>query len=101
MFYTNAKDLPRTLQETLSVGAQAVYLATYNRVWDEQIAIEHNAPKRSRIAHQMAWDAVNREFTLVKQDDGASQWYRKGEEPVQGQVGSTKKKGFFARLGFA
>lgn len=100
MYYTNAKDLPRTLQETMSVEAQAVYLATYNRVWDEQTALEDNTPKRSRIAHQMAWDAVNREFTLVKLDSG-SVWYRKGEEPAQKPTGQTKKQGFWARLGFA
>lgn len=100
MYYASTNDLPRTLQETLPAEAQAIYLQTYNRVWDEQTELGDNAPKRSRVAHQMAWDAINEQFTLVRQDEG-SQWRRKGEEAVQvRQPAHDQKRGFWARLGF-
>lgn len=100
MYYASTNELPRTLQETLPAAAQAIYLQTYNNIWDEHAELNDNAPKRSRIAHRMAWAAVNEQFTLIRQDEG-SQWRRKGEAAVPTtHHGHAQKKGFWARLGF-
>lgn len=101
MYYATPQHLPQTLQETLPAEAQAVYLHTYNQIWDQYAAQGRDEGTRATVAHQMAWDTVNQQFTFVKGPE-KSQWYRKGEEPALNQpVSKGKPKGFFARLGFS
>lgn len=101
MYYASTKDLPRTLQETLPAEAQAVYLNTYNSIWEQYSTTTTDAAKLSTIAHQQAWDEMTRQFTFVKRDDKGL-WVRKGEEPTPDKLKErTAKRGFFARLGFA
>jgi cation transport regulator ChaB len=100
MYYASIKHLPQTLQETLPAEAQAVYLNTYNQIWDQYATAGHDEGTRATFAHQMAWDAIKQQFTFVKGQEN-SRWYRKGEEPKRNQqVSNAKQKGFFARLGF-
>lgn len=100
MYYKSINDLPRTLQETLPPEAQSIYVDSYNETWNQYAALGKDEATCATAAHQIAWDAVNRQFTFVKSDQH-SQWVRKGEEAtVAKSNGRTEKKGFFARLGF-
>lgn len=99
MYYTTINDLPKTLQETLPVAAQTLYLETYNRIWEQYAVLGDDNFSRSTIANQMAWDEMMREFTLVKNVEG-SRWYRKEEEPdLNGDTQKMAKKGLLERLG--
>lgn len=101
MYYATTKHLPQTLQETLPAEAQAVYLHTYNQIWDQYATEGRDEGTSATYAHQMAWDAVNQQFTFVKGQE-KSHWYRKGEEPALNQpVSKRTQKGFLARLGFS
>jgi cation transport regulator ChaB len=100
MHYASVEHLPRTLQETLPVEAQAVYLNTYNRIWEQYAQTTRDAATLATLSHQMAWDTMTRQFTLIKSDE-QSQWVRKGEESTaETQQAPAEKRGFFARLGF-
>lgn len=99
MYYTSIRHLPQTLQETLPAEAQAVYIDTYNEIWDQYVALGKDEATCSTAAHRIAWDAVNREFTFVKGDQH-SRWIRKDEVPVKdAPEEGAEKRGFFARLG--
>jgi cation transport regulator ChaB len=101
MYYQDRTSLPQTLQETLPAEAQTLYLDTYNQVWEQVAEQGKDEATRSTIAHQMAWDAMTRQFSLVKRND-KGEWVRKGEERMLDEPEArTAKKGFFARLGFA
>jgi cation transport regulator len=101
MYYANIQSLPQTLRETLPPEAQAVYLETYNRIWEQYATTTRDAAMLPTIAHQQAWDEMSRQFTFIKRDD-KGQWVRKGEESTLDKPKErAEKKGFFARLGFA
>ena len=76
MVYKDRTDLPLTIQETLPPSAQDVYIEAYNAAL-ELVSPEGSLAPES-AAHQVAWDAVTREFV---HDDKSGKWYRKGEEP--------------------
>jgi cation transport regulator ChaB len=99
MYYTSIQHLPQTLQETLPAEAQAVYLDTYNDIWNQYATLGKDEATCSTAAHQIAWDAMTRQFTLARGDE-KSQWVRNGEEPIEAPKGGAEKRGFFARLGF-
>ena len=92
MKYTNASELPTTIREVLPPEAQALYMQIYNESMELEIAGDALTMPRESMAHQLAWDAVSREFV---HDARAGTWYRVGEEPV---VEEEEPKGLLQRI---
>jgi cation transport regulator len=100
MHYTNVKDLPQTLQETLPIEAQVVYVEAYNRIWEQYATVTRDAAMLPTLAHQQAWDEMTRQFIFVKGNE-KSQWVRKGEEPTADKPAErVEKKGFLPTWDF-
>jgi cation transport regulator ChaB len=91
MFYNDISKLPTTIREILPAEAQHLYLETYNAAWELEPAGGHQGLSRESVAHQVAWDAVNREWV---HDVKLKQWYRHGEEPVLEE----KKMGWWEKM---
>jgi cation transport regulator len=91
MYYSDTSKLPAPIRETLPAEAQQLYIETYNAAWDLEPAAGHRGLSRESVAHQVAWDAVNREFV---HDVKMARWYRKGELPVEEE----KKLGWWAKM---
>jgi cation transport regulator len=93
MFYTDINKLPSTIRETLPVEAQELYMEAYNAAWELQPAEGHHGLSPESVAHQIAWDAVNREYV---HDLKLGKWYRKGEIPVDEE--EVKKEGWWEKM---
>lgn len=92
MKYTSTSELPPTIRDVLPPAAQTYYIEVYNESLEMELNTKDMSLSRESIAHQLAWDAVNREFV---HDSHTGQWYRKGEEPTEEEVES---QGLFARI---
>lgn len=92
MKYTNASELPSTIRDVLPLEAQELYMKIYNESMELELAGDVHTMPRESMAHQMAWDAVTREFV---HDARAGTWHRVGEEPV---VEEEEPKGLLQRL---
>ena len=84
MRYATIDELPVTLRETLPREVQEAYLDAYNRAWEMAHVSGNQALSRESVAHQIAWDAINREFV---HDEKTGRWYREGEELMQEETG--------------
>jgi len=90
MPYKDASELPPALRETLSPEAQDYYIMQYNEAWNSlQEGVQHGLSRES-IAHQIAWDALNREFIHSQMAGG---WTRRSEnlnasEEVETKIGN-------------
>ena len=79
MTYKNISDLPDTLRQSLPEEAQEIYIAAYNKSWENyEEAVEPGEQDRAAVAHRDGWAAVNHEFVHDKEK---GVWYHKGEEP--------------------
>lgn len=79
MIYTMTSELPSTIREVLPIEAQELYIQAYNEAMAMKLSETDHALPRDSMAHQLAWDAVTREFV---RDEQTGQWHREGEEPV-------------------
>lgn len=80
MYYADTSKLPTTIRETLPDELQKIYLDAYNAAWETQPGAGHHGLTRESLAHQIAWDAMNRDYVL---DAKRGKWYPKGEVPVE------------------
>ena len=90
--YATINDLPATIRDVLPPAAQELYLEIYNEAMSMEFHTGTQSMSRESMAHQLAWDAVMREFV---HDDRSGQWYRKGEEPVEEEQ---EHKGIMERI---
>lgn len=90
--YASINELPATIRDVLPPAAQELYLEIYNEALSMELHTDAQTMSRESMAHQLAWDAVMREFV---HDDKSGQWYRKGEEPAEGEQ---EHKGIFERI---
>lgn len=94
MYYTDKSELPATIREALPEAAQEVYIAAYRAAWEMQPAgPQTQTLSRESVAHQLAWDAVNREFV---HDVKKGRWYRKGEALLEEE--EVEEKGWLQTL---
>ena len=98
MAYTSKRELPATIRDVLPEAAQDVYIEVYNQVWHEHKEKGESTAACSTVAHQLAWDAVNREFIQVEDGDGQKRWYRRGEEPSEEAQTDEQEGGILEKL---
>ena len=79
MKYTNASELPTTIRDVLPLEAQELYIQRYNESMELELAGDSQSLPPESLAHQLAWDAVTREFV---HDTRTGKWYHAGEVPV-------------------
>lgn len=67
MPYENLIDLPASVQHVLPKQAQEIYLAVFNKAWDEYKDLKYRKDGDSRevVAHKVAWAAVKRSYEKV------------------------------------
>ncbi len=60
MPYQKIEELPSTVRNVLPKHAQEIYLAAFNRAWDQYQAEENvtNTQSRETVSHKIAWTAV-------------------------------------------
>ncbi len=91
MAYASKNELPTTIRDVLPEAAQDVYIEVYNQTWRGHKEKGESVAACSTAAHQLAWDAVKREFVQVEGENGQRRWYRRGEEP--GEEAQTDEPG--------
>jgi len=82
MPYEKKSDLPQTMQETMPERAQEIYIEAYNKALEEYKEKRGGEAGKEAVAHRDAMHAVHREYT---HDSETGKWYRKGEEPREGE----------------
>ena len=90
MRYNSTEDLPETIQSTLPIEAQQLYLETYNQALQQDEIQPQGELSNDSMAHQIAWQEVEREFV---KDAGTGQWHRRGE-PIEQE----EKQGIMDRI---
>ncbi len=93
MYYADKSKLPSTIRETLPDEMQKIYLEAYNAAWEMQPGGGHHGLTRESLAHQIAWDAMNRDYV---QDARSGKWYRRGEVPVEEEM--AEKESWWQKL---
>ena len=78
MPYTNTADLPDPVRDNLPRHAQEIYLAAFNRAWEQYDRPEERRQGRSReeTAHAVAWSAVEQKY---EKDAKSGRWVEKNE----------------------
>ncbi len=71
MPYDTIKLLPDAVRHVLPIGAQKIYLATFNHAWEEykdpQKRRGGGSETQEEVAHKVAWAAVKKKY--VKKGD--------------------------------
>jgi cation transport regulator len=78
MMYAKTSDLPETIRDVLPKRAQELYMRVYNEGLEIEIPESAELLPES-LAHQLAWDAVMREFV---RDTATGHWRHKDEAPT-------------------
>ena len=80
--YENITDLPDTIRDVLPVGAQHIYIESYERSWETYEEGQGGEMGREAVAHRDGWNAVKREY---QKDESTGRWYKEGEAPEEGE----------------
>jgi len=64
MPYDKTSELPDSVRENMTEGAQAIYVKAFKSAWDQYAAQDD----REATAHKIAWSAVKQRYE--KQDGG-------------------------------
>lgn len=64
MPYDSVKDLPDSVRDNLPKHAQEVYVAAFNKAWEEYKEVEDRRDSASRegVSHKVAWSAVKKKY---------------------------------------
>ena len=64
MPYDSVKDLPDSVRDNLPKHAQEVYIAAFNKAWEEYKEAEdrRDSGSREEVSHKVAWTAVKKKY---------------------------------------
>jgi cation transport regulator len=81
--YENITDLPKTIKDVIPVGAQHVYLESYQRSYETYQEGQGGEMGREAVAHRDGWNAVKRDYV---KNEKTGKWYKEGEMPEEEEV---------------